>query len=122
MISKRDLAQRLDIPLEMVDRHGLGDGMSEAEFAALEQDPPVWLTQSRANRKKGARPVWATLTCDVCGYTETTRPKKWWPAEFTYVSCRHHSPDQLPKPASGLHRVEFDGVGTKFVGIVDQGL
>lgn len=121
MISKRDLAQRLDIPLEMVDRHGLGDGMSEAELAALEQDPPAWLIQSRANRKKGARPVWATLTCDVCGYTETTRPKKWWP-EFTYVMCGHHSLSELPRPAAGHHRGEFDGVGSRFVGVVDQSI
>lgn len=119
MISKRDLALRLDISLEMVTRHGLGDGISEAEFAALEQDPPAWLTQSRANRKKGARPIWATLTCDVCGYTETARPKKWWP-EFTYLSCRHHSAAELPKPAPGHHRGEFDGVGSRFVGFVDQ--
>jgi len=121
MISKRDLAQRLDIPLEMVDRHGLGDGVSEAEFAALEQDPPAWLVQSRANRKKGARPVWATLTCDVCGYTETARPKKWWP-EFTYLSCSHHPLTDLPKPAPGHHRGEFDGVGSRFVGFVDQSI
>lgn len=119
-LSKRDVAQRLDIPLEMVVRHGLDDGISEAEFAALEQDPPAWLVQSRANRKQGARPIWATLTCDVCGYTETARPKKWWPPEFTYLSCSHHSPSDLPKPAAGLLRVEFEGVGTKFVGIVDD--
>lgn len=119
MISKRDLAQRLDVPLEMITRHGLDGGMNEAEFAALELDPPAWLVQSRANRKKGARPVWATLTCDVCGYTETARPKKWWP-EFSYLTCRHHSPDELPKPAAGQHRGEFEGVGSRFVGIVDQ--
>lgn len=118
MISKRDLAQRLDISLEMASRHGL-DRMNEAEITALELDPPAWLIQSRANRKKGARPVWATLTCDVCGYTETARPKKWWP-EFTYLSCSHHAPGELPKPAPGHHRGEFEGVGTRFVGIVDQ--
>lgn len=119
MISKLDLAQRLDIPLEMVDRHGLGAGMSEAEFAALEQDPPAWLVQSRANRKRGARPVWVALTCDVCGHTETARPKKWWP-EFTYLMCGHHWLGELPKPATDHHRGEFDGVGSRFVGIVDQ--
>lgn len=119
MISKHALAQRLDIPLEMVDRHGLGDGVSESELAALEQHPPAWLVQSRANRKKGARPVWATLTCDVCGYTEVVRPKKWWP-EFTYLSCAHHPLDELPQPAPGLHRGEFDGVGSRFIGIADQ--
>ncbi|WP_341976559.1 hypothetical protein LTA6_001107 [Microbacterium sp. LTA6] len=121
MISKRDLAQRLDISLEMADRHGFGDGASESELVALEQDPPAWLVQSRSNRKKGARPVWVTLTCEVCGYTETTRPKKWWP-EFTYVSCRHHALGELPKPADGHHRGQFEGVGSRFVGIVDQEL
>lgn len=121
MISKRDLAQRLDIPLEMVARHGLDDGMSEAAITALEQDPPAWLVQSRSNRKKGGRPVWATLKCDVCGYTESTRPKKWWP-EFTYLSCSEHSPLDLPRPAPGHHRGEFEGVGSRFVGVVDQTL
>lgn len=119
MIDKRTLAQRLDVPLEMVVRHGLDAGISEDEFAALEQDPPAWLVQSRANRKKGGRPVWATLTCDVCGYTETTRPKKWWP-QFTYVLCREHPLSALPAPAAGLLRGEFDGVGGRFVGIADQ--
>lgn len=117
-ISKRDLAQRLDISLEMLARHGLDDGISEAEFTALEQDPPAWLVQSRANRKKGARPVWATLKCDVCGFTESARPKKWWP-EFTYLSCRDHAPQDLPAPASDQHRTEIEGVGSRFIGIVD---
>jgi hypothetical protein len=121
MISKRELAQRLDISLEMADRHGFGDGVSESELAALEQDPPAWLVQSRSNRKKGARPVWVTLTCDVCGYSEAARPKKWWP-EFTSVICRQHSSDELPKPAAGLHRGYFEGVGSRFVGILDQDL
>ncbi|MGL3148875.1 DUF5997 family protein [Microbacterium sp. A82] len=117
-LSKRDLAQRLDISLEMVSRHGLNDGLSEAELTALEQDPPAWLVQSRANRRKGARPVWATLTCVVCGYTETVRPKKWWP-EFTYLSCRTHAPAELPALASDQHRTEIEGVGGRFIGIVD---
>lgn len=118
MISKRDVAQRLDIPVEMAVRHGLIE-MTEAELTELENDPPAWLVQSRANRKKGARPVWATLTCDICGYTETVRPKKWWPT-FTYLSCREHSPADLPAAAQGRHRAEFDGVGSRFVGIVDD--
>lgn len=118
MISKRDVAQRLDIPLEMVTRHGLADGMSEAEIVALEQDPPAWLVQSRANRSKSARPVWATLTCTVCGYSEAARPKKWWP-EFTYLSCKQHSLDALPAPAAGQYRSEYEGVGSRFIGIVD---
>ncbi|KDA05198.1 hypothetical protein DC31_04280 [Microbacterium sp. CH12i] len=118
MISKRDLAQRLDITLEMITRHGLDDGMSEAAFAALEQDPPPWLIQSRANRKKGARPIWSTLTCNVCGYSESARPKKWWP-EFTYLTCRTHAPQDLPAPESDQHRTEIEGVGSRFIGIVD---
>ena len=79
MISKREVAQRLDIPVEMATRHGIPNRMSEAEFAELEQHPPAWLVQSRANRRAGARPVWMQLSCDVCGFTETLRPKKWWP-------------------------------------------
>jgi len=118
MISKREVAQRLDIPLEMADRHGLGDGMGEAALAALEQDPPAWLVQSRANRSKGARPVWVELKCDVCGFTESARPKKWWP-QFTYLSCRGHAPQDLPAPASDQHRTEIEGVGGRFIGVVD---
>ena len=74
MISKREVAQRLDIPVEMATRHGIPNRMSEAEFAELEQHPPAWLVQSRANRRAGARPVWMQLSCDVCGFTETLRP------------------------------------------------
>lgn len=121
MISKRDIALRLDIPVEMAVRHGLIE-MTEAELAELEQDPPMWLQQSRTNRKKGARPVWATLACDICGYSETARPKKWWPSKFTYLSCNQHSVSELPAPAPGHYRAEFDGVGKSFVGVVDEEL
>lgn len=117
MISRRDAAQRLDIPLEMAKRHDLPARMSEAEFEQLRQHPPAWLAQSLANRKKGARPVWVELTCTVCGYSESVRPKKWWP-EFTYITCNDHSPLDLPEPGA-LYRQEIDGIGSRFVGIVD---
>ncbi len=118
MLSKREVAQRLDISIEMATRHGLADGMREEAIVALEQEPPTWLAQSRANRTKGGRAVWATLTCVVCGFTESARPKKWWP-EFTYLSCRDHAPQDAPAPAANQHRTEIDGVGSRFVGLVD---
>lgn len=116
-LSRREVALRLDIPLEMAQRHGVPSRMTEAELDALLADPPAWLAQSRANRT-GKRPVWVQLTCDVCGFTEAARPKKWWPA-FTYLSCDWHSPDDLPQPAGVLARTEVDGIGSRFVGIVD---
>jgi len=118
MISRRDAAQRLDISLEMATRHGIPARLSEAEFAELDNSPPAWLAQSRANRT-GKRPVWVQLTCDVCGFTESARPKKWWP-DFTYLSCDFHSPTDLPDPLPGLARREVDGIGSRFVGIVDE--
>lgn len=118
MISRRDAAQRLDISLEMATRHGIPARLSEAEFAELDANPPSWLAQSRANRT-GKRPVWVQLTCDVCGFTESARPKKWWP-DFTYLSCDFHSPTDLPDPLPGLARREVDGIGSRFVGIVDE--
>lgn len=118
MISRREAALRLDIPLQMAQRHAIPAKLTEAEFAELESNPPAWLVQSRVNRT-GARPVWVQLTCDVCGFTEAARPKKWWPA-FTYLSCEHHGIDELPLPAAGLSRFEVDGIGTRFVGIVDR--
>lgn len=119
MITRREAAQRLDIPLEMAQRHSLPSRMTEAELAELEANPPIWLQQSRANRKSTARPVWVQLVCDVCGHTEAARPKKWWPA-FTYLVCAHHDIDDLPAPASGAQRREFDGIGSRFIGIVDN--
>ena len=90
--------------------------MSDAEFAEIEANPPAWLVQSRANR--GSKKVWVDLVCDVCGFTEAARPKKWWPT-FSYLSCDHHGYDELPAPAAGLSRREVDGIGTRFIGIVD---
>ena len=116
-MNRRDAAIALDIPLEMAKRHGIPARLGEAELAALQADPPAWLVQSRANRE-GKRPVWVHLTCAVCGFSEAARPKKWWP-EFTYVVCDHHRPSEVPRPAPGFIRSEFDGVGTRFVGIAD---
>ena len=121
MLNRREVAQRLDISIEMAARHEIPDAVSEADVAALEQDPPAWLAQSRANRKKGGRPVWATLTCDVCGDAETVRPKKWWP-EFTHVICDEHPSNAAPAPAAGTVRSTFDGVGSRFIGFVDAAL
>jgi hypothetical protein len=119
VINRRDVAQRLDIPVEMAVRHELPAKMSEAQVVELEQNPPPWLVQSRANRSAKARPVWVTLTCDICGYTERARPKKWWP-QFTYLSCDDHDIWDLPEPAAGLHREEFDEIAGRFVGVVDS--
>lgn len=116
MISRRDAAQRLDIPLEMARRHGLPPKLTAAELAELESNPPAWLAQSRANRT--GKPVWVTLTCVICGFSENARPKKWWPT-FTHLSCDFHPADELPPPADGLTRSEVDGIGSRFVGIVD---
>ncbi|UFS57924.1 hypothetical protein [Subtercola endophyticus] len=118
MITRREAALRLDITLEMAQRHGIPTRLSEAEVAAIDADPPAWLLQSRANRT-GKKPTWVQLSCWVCGYSEAVRPKKWWPA-FTYLSCDIHSPDELPHKASGLVRREFDGIGSRFVGVVDE--
>jgi len=102
----------------MAARHGIPSRMGEAQLARLEEDPPAWLVQSRANRT-GKKPVWVHLTCDVCGYTEAVRPKKWWPA-FTYISCSNHGFDEVPEPAAGLGRTEVDGIGGQFIGITDE--
>jgi hypothetical protein len=118
MITRREAALRLDIPLEMESRHGIPSRMTEAEFADLEENPPAWLFQSRANRT-GSKPVWVQLTCDVCGFSEAARPKKWWPS-YTYLTCAHHGYDELPEPAPGFARSEVDGIGSRFVGIVDE--
>lgn len=117
MISRREAALRLDIPLEMARRHGLPSRITEQELAALQAEPPAWLAQSWANRT-GSKPVWVQLTCDVCGFTEAARPKKWWPA-FTWLSCAHHGLDELPALAAGHVRSEVDGIGSRFVGVID---
>jgi predicted nucleic-acid-binding Zn-ribbon protein len=118
MITRRDAALRLDIPLEMARRHGIPSRLSEAELAEMESQPPAWLVQSRSNRTS-SKPVWVQLTCHICGFTEAVRPKKWWP-EFTWLTCSHHGYDELPEPASGLVRTEYDGIGSRFIGVVDQ--
>jgi hypothetical protein len=120
MITRRDAAQRLDIPLEMATRHGLPMELTEAQLGEIEDNPPPWLAQSRANRT-GKKPVWVDLVCDVCGSAEKARPKKWWPT-FTYVSCDSHQPSDLPQPLPGTLRVEIPGVGSRFVGWVDTSL
>ena len=51
-------------------------------------------------------------------HEEAARPKKWWP-DFTYVICGHHRPDEVPAVRPGFVRSEFDGVGTRLVGIAD---
>jgi hypothetical protein len=118
MITRREAALRLDIPLEMAHKHEIPSRQSEAEFERFLADPPAWLVQSRANRT-GKRPVWVQLTCDICGFTEAARPKKWWPT-FTYLSCEEHGADELPALAAGHTRGEFDGIGSRFIGIVDH--
>lgn len=118
MISRREAALRLDIPLEMANRHGLPARLTDAEVDELDANPPAWLAQSRANRI-GKKPVWVRLECVVCGFAEDARPKKWWP-EWTYLSCDYHSADAVPEPAEGLSRREIDGVGSRFVAMVDE--
>ncbi len=118
MVTRREAAQRLDIPLEMAVRHGLPPQLTEAAVVELDTTPPAWLAQSRANRT-GKRPVWSDLVCAVCGFTERARPKKWWP-EFTYVVCDDHEIEEWPKAAPGAIRAEVFGVGGRFVGLVDD--
>ncbi|SDP45357.1 hypothetical protein SAMN04515671_4298 [Nakamurella panacisegetis] len=119
-LTRREAAIRLDIPPEMAVRNGLPARISEAALARLDADPPPWLAQSRANRT-GRKPVWTQLTCDLCGRTETVRPKKWWP-DFTFVRCDDHRPDALPAVADGFVRAEYPGIGTRFVGVLDEAL
>lgn len=118
MVTRREAALALDIPLEMAHRHGIPSRLSESELAEIVQHPPVWLVQSRANRT-GKRPVWVNLRCYICDFSEAARPKKWWP-EFSYVICAVHESTELPAPAPGARRSKFDGVGSRFIGIVDE--
>lgn len=118
MMTRRDAAIALDIPVEMAKRHNLPARMSEADLTALVAEPPAWLVQSRANRQ-GKRPVWVHLTCAVCGYSEAARPKKWWP-EFDFVHCDDHSPHQLPPVDAGRVRCEYEDIGTRMIGVVDE--
>ena len=101
----------------MATRHGIPSRLTQAELDGIQANPPQWLVQSRAN-KTGKRPVWVQLECVVCGYTEDARPKKWWP-EFTFTACQDHRVSELPEPAPGSVRSEYDGVGTRFIGVVD---
>lgn len=117
MITRREAAQRLDIPIEMATRHGLPSKLTEAQLREIEDSPPPWLVQSRANRT-GKKPVWVALECSVCGFTEKARPKKWWPT-FTHLACEHHQPSELPPPSDGEVRAEYPGIGSRFVGVVD---
>jgi hypothetical protein len=118
MVTRREAALRLDISPEMAVRHGIPSRLSEAEVVELDTNPPPWLAQSRANRT-GKRAVWTQLTCDVCGFTESVRPKKWW-GTWTYLSCDFHRADELPLPADGMNRREVDGLGSRFIAIVDE--
>ncbi|MCM3659392.1 hypothetical protein M3148_00040 [Georgenia satyanarayanai] len=120
MITRREAAQRLDIPLEMAARHGLPQKLTDAQLRQIDDNPPPWLAQSRANRT-GRRAVWVDLVCTVCGFTEKARPKKWWPT-FTHVSCTHHRPSELPGPLPGHQREDVFGIGSRFVGLVDTPL
>ena len=116
VLSLREAAQRLDVPPEMLRRHGFGGRVTEADVLEVEAAPPAWLVQSRANRTGKA--VWVTLECVVCGHREQERPKKWWPA-WTHLSCFRHAPDEVPAPADGTVRTEVDGIGSQFVALVD---
>lgn len=117
MPTRHDAAIFLDIPLEMARRHGIPAQISREELDELSANPPAWLAQSRANRT-GKKAVWATLECVVCGQSEQTRPKKWWPA-FTAIVCDDHEPAELPAVAAGRERTFTYGVGSAFMGIVD---
>lgn len=118
MPSLYDAALQLDISLEMAKRHGLPAHLSQAELDDIDQNPPAWLAQSRANRT-GKKPVWVTLECAVCGFSEQARPKKWWP-KFTLLACFDHDTSELPAPAHAELAREFTyGVGSRFTGIVD---
>jgi hypothetical protein len=118
MITRREAAIRLDIPPDMAVRNGLPARLSEAAVARMDAEPPPWLAQSRANRT-GRKPVWIELTCHLCGSSEMARPKKWWP-QFTYVSCDTHRRDELPDVAEGFVRGDYEGIGTHFVGTLDE--
>ncbi|MBG6182027.1 putative membrane protein YhfC [Arthrobacter sp. CAN_A1] len=117
VVTRREAAQILDIPLEMAHRHGIPARLSEAELTELLDNPPAWLVQSKANRTS-KRPVWVQLTCVVCGFSEAARPKKWWP-QFTYVCCGLHGLADIPPVLPGQVRSEYEGIGSRFIGIVD---
>ena len=117
MITRREAAQRLDIPVEMAMRHGLPSQVTDAQLREIEDNPTAWLVQSRVNRT-GKKPVWVELEFRVCGFTGKARPKKWWPT-FPPLACEHHELSELPPPLDGEVRAEYPGIGSRFVGIVD---
>jgi hypothetical protein len=47
------------------------------------------------------------------------RPKKWWP-DFSFVACNHHDEDELPGVREGWARGRYEGIGTRFMGILDE--
>lgn len=116
VLTLREAAQRLDVPPEMLRRHGFSGRLTEEDVLGVEAAPPAWLVQSRANRTGGA--VWVTLECVVCGHAERERPKKWWP-RWTHLTCFRHAPGEAPAPAAGTVRTEVEGVGSQFVALVD---
>lgn len=116
-LNRRQIAQTLNIPPEMAARNGIPSRMKASDVAALDSNPPPWLAQSRAN-STGKRPIWVELRCYVCDFHEVARPKKWWP-DFSFVLCDFHNNSELPAPSTGQRRSEFDGVGSRFRGIVD---
>ncbi|MGO2003447.1 hypothetical protein ACTXOR_13705 [Arthrobacter rhombi] len=118
MMTRRDAAIALDIPLEMATRHGIPSRLEESHLAALQADPPQWLIQSRQNRQ-GKRPVWVHLVCTVCGRAEAARPKKWWP-DFDFVFCDTHSPSELSAVPAGRVRCEYEQVAGRLTGVVDE--
>lgn len=117
MPTRYEASIRLDIPLEMAKRHGIPSQISNVELEKIIAEPPAWLLQSRANRT-GKKPVWATLTCVVCGFEEHARPKKWWP-EFTHLACDDHDASDVPTAVAGLERTFTYGVGTRFFAVTD---
>lgn len=119
MPTRHDAAIFLDIPYEMAKKHDLPMFLTQEELEEINTNPPLWLKQSRENRKGSSKKVWATLECVVCGYDEQARPKKWWP-EFTFLACDDHEPSELPAPAEGTQRSFTYGVGTRFLGAVDE--
>lgn len=118
MITRREAAQRLNIPVEMAARNGLPSQLTEAHLREIDENPPPWLAQSRANRT-GKRQVWVDLKCVVCGFTEKARPKKWWP-DYSDVFCDHHDISELPHPLSDDTHLQVGGIGSRFVGLVDE--
>lgn len=118
MPNQYDAALQLDISLEMARRHGIPTQLTQAELDELDQNPPAWLVQSRANRT-GKKKVWVTLQCAVCSYSEQARPKKWWP-EFTLLACYDHEGSEIPAPFDpNATRTYTYGVGSRFTGVVD---